>query len=90
MGDRTWKALERRICRRFGQERNLEQTRGDTTYDLLVAGLPANVKHRKQIPGWLTEALDSEPVVIWHGRYMADDDSVITMRLTTLEQILDR
>ena len=88
MSDTTWKALERRIARRFGQERNIAQNRLEGGPDLIIGGLEVNVKHRREIPGWMTEALDSEPIVIWHGKFMEDDDCVVTVRLTTLERLL--
>lgn len=55
MVDKTWKAIERKICARFGGERS--GPTGRTGPDCInTEPFALQIKHRKSVPQWLTDA----------------------------------
>lgn len=92
MPDATWKHCEREIAKRFGTDR--EGPRGVNCPDVVSESYAIEVKHRKRLPLWLTDAIeqaqrnadahcpDKLAVVVLHergGRY--DDCPVVVGRL---------
>ena len=55
MGEKRWKAHERRVARFFGGERKL--TEGREGPDFVTSLTVGSVKSREQLPKWLTEAI---------------------------------
>ena len=55
MGEKRWKAHERRAARFFGGERAL--TEGREGPDFVTSLTVGSVKSREQFPKWLTEAV---------------------------------
>ncbi len=73
VADKTWKAIERRIARRFGTRRT--GPTGKPVPDVIAGGLSIEVKSRKAMPAWLYEAMaqaqrnaaaETMPAVILH------------------------
>ncbi len=92
MADKTWKACERAIAAKLGGERVpvTGRARGDAP-DVATTWASVEVKHRKRLPLWLTEALeqaaasagdDQLPLVILHQHGCRYDDSIVVMRLS--------
>ena len=91
MPDKPWKAAERRICQFLGGVR-----RGPTGLDDSdCAGtepLAVEIKHRKEFPGWLKEAMAQStenagpseiPIVILHEHRQAYRDALVVVRLSS-------
>ena len=84
----TWKAVERKLARLFGVER--EGCTGEAGPDFVSASYSVEVKHRKQLPQWIKGALEQAevnckdgtmPLVILHERYQGYEDSLVLCRL---------
>jgi len=89
MGDATWKAIERKICAKFGGKRS--GPTGKMGPDCVeTAPFALQIKHRKNVPQWLTDAhvqaLNDAPrgmlpVLVLHPKGWAIGESLVIIRL---------
>lgn len=90
--DRAWKRAEREIAKRLGGKRVpiTGRSRGDVP-DIAHPELSVEVKHRKALPGWLTDALAQAvasqkehkvPIVVLHEEGQPYDDCLVLLRLS--------
>ena len=94
MTDQVWKATERAICKIFGGGRSGPTGKNDCDCDEGTYPHAIEIKHRKNVPAWLRDAMDQAcvnarkrgmdwlPTLILHEhgrRYM---DSYVIMRLS--------
>lgn len=93
MPDKTWKAAERRVARRFGSQRT--GPAGRNLPDIITGDLSIEVKTRKALPAWLHEALaqaernaqpETLPVVVLHQVGDRYDDDVVVMSMKSFTQ----
>ena len=88
---KTWKEVERRIARTLGGQRI--GCTGEATPDVVTDWLAVEVKHRKQLPQWLKDALaqskrnagDGQLAIVVlheHGRH----DSLVLLALSDFVQ----
>ena len=92
MPDKTWKSVERRICRFFGCERELHE--GVPGWpDGISDRFTIQVKHRKKFPLWLEEALVMNelhnkggriPIVCLHSKGQRIEDTLVITRVKYL------
>lgn len=90
----TWKSVERAIAKRLNGKR-LGAT-GQATADVVSDWLSVEVKHRKELPGWLKDALSQArhgagerlPIVILHENGQRHDNDLVLMRLADFEDWL--
>jgi hypothetical protein len=90
----TWKHTERAIARRLNGKR-LGAT-GMATPDVVTERLAVEVKHRKELPEWLKDALeqavnnagDRLPLVVLHEAGHRHADDLVIMRLDDFKKIL--
>ncbi len=94
MPDRTWKAAERRIARRFGSQRS--GPRGEGVPDVVTDKYSIEVKTRKRLPGWLHDALDQAtrnalpdtlPIVILHEIGQRCERDWVLMEMNVFERL---
>ena len=99
MPDKTWKSVERRICRYLGTERALQEGRkgmpdGVSNMEVTLRGFTIQVKHRKKFPTWLMAALedtekhnegDRIPIVCLHEKQQRIEDTLVITRLKYLK-----
>jgi len=87
MGE-TWKRVEREIAKRFGTVRNLSQ--GLAVPDVVTHTLSIEVKSRRSLPKWLSNALKQAedncvsgtlPLVVLHESGELYNDALVIMRL---------
>ena len=91
MGDATWKAIERKICAKFGGKRS--GPTGKMGPDCVeTAPFALQIKHRKNVPQWLTDAhvqclndapRGTLPLLVLHPKGWAIGESLIVIRLAT-------
>lgn len=91
MTDKTWRHTERVIAKRLNGRRT--GLTGKPTADVVSNWLSVEVKHRKQIPAWLKDALTQArngadgrlPLVVLHecGDHHAND--LVLLRLADFE-----
>ena len=93
-----WKAVERAVARRLGGRRVpvTGRARGDAP-DVEHPLLALEVKHRKELPQWLKEAMaqaeaaardDKLPVVVLHEAGSRHSEDLVVLRLADLEELL--
>jgi len=85
----TWKDVERKICRKFGGERSGPTGRmGPDCVN--TAPFALQIKHRKSVPQWLTDAyaqaMRDAPskclaVLVLHPRGWSIDESLVVVNL---------
>ena len=100
MPDRAWKAAERSIAKRLGGKRS--GPRGVAVGDVIAPGIVAEVKERKQLPAWLTGAMQQAmkaardgqgvcapqlPIVILHVLGQRHDNDLVVMRLADFQAL---
>jgi hypothetical protein len=88
MADATWKAVERRIARILGGRR--VGNRGKATSDIDHFWLAPEVKHRKNLPAWIKDAIGQAvaaagknklPLAILHERDKPWQEDFVVLRL---------
>ncbi|GAP11852.1 hypothetical protein BECAL_03046 [Bellilinea caldifistulae] len=92
----TWKHTERAIAKRLNGRR-LGAT-GGATPDVITDRLAVEVKHRKELPGWLKDALaqavhnagERLPQVVLHEAGKRHADDLILLRMQDLERLLSK
>jgi hypothetical protein len=92
----TWKNTERAIAKRLNGQR--VGATGKATADVLTDRLAVEVKHRKELPGWLKDALmqavnaagERTPLVVLHEAGQRHRDDLVVMRLQDLERLLSK
>jgi len=96
MPDKTWKSVERKICRFFGTER--EKREGERGWpDGVTDTLKIQVKHRKSFPAWLTGALveleawpddkGRTPILCLHSKNQRIEDTLVITRAKYLKGV---
>lgn len=84
----AWKDTERRIARLLHGERT--GNRGAATEDVAHIWLSVEVKHRRQLPSWLTAAMQQAqrnapagrlPIVVLHAHGTRGANDVVCLRL---------
>jgi len=90
MATMTWKNIERAICRRFGGERS--GPTGKMGPDCIkTAPFALQIKHRKSVPQWLTDAYVQSmrdapngtlPVLVLHPEGWSIDESLVIISLS--------
>jgi len=91
----AWKRTERAVARKLGGQRTSKAGPGTNAPDVETESWSIEVKHRDQLPLWLTDALAQAarnasdgklPLVVLHeaGRRHADD--LVLLRLGDFEQ----
>ncbi len=95
MSDKLWKSVERKIATLIGGERVpvSGRSRGSAP-DIRHNRFSIEVKHRKDLPGWILEAMEQAeasktmaeqiPVVFLHEKGMPYQDCLTVMRLSDL------
>lgn len=92
MSEKSWKRAERMIAERLGGERLpiTGRARGSAP-DVQAPWCTAEVKTRRRLPLWLTEAVsqaaasagdDQLPIVVLHQHGERYDDALVIMRLS--------
>lgn len=88
MSNKPWKRTERVLAKRLGATR--VGCTGYRTADVINGWLAVEVKHRKQLPSWLKEALgqmvrtakdEQLAIVVLHETGMRHDDDLVVLRL---------
>ena len=101
MPDKTWKSVERRVCRYLGTERLLHEGRkgepdGISDIQIVINGLAIQVKHRKSLPSWIADAWgDTEqhtpdgkiPIVCLHQKQQKIEDTYVITKLKYLKGV---
>ena len=97
MPDKTWKEAERQVARRFGTERT--GPLGEEWPDAVSQAYSIEVKHRRQLPQWLKEAVAQAqengrlraphhlPIVVLHEYGGEYDDCLVIV--PTLAQFVE-
>lgn len=84
----TWKQAERVVAQRLGGQRTGNS--GSNTVDVEHEWLGIEVKHRKELPQWLKEAvaqagrncgMNQLPIAIFHELNQRHDNDLVVMRL---------
>ncbi len=99
MGKRTttWKQHERRVAGRLGGQR--VGNRGTNTEDVEHPTLSIECKHRKELPGWLKDAIAQAhtnapagklPIVVLHELGQRSDNDMVVLRLADFETWVER
>jgi len=90
MPDKTWKACERTIARRFGGRRTSNSALGLRTPDVETGAFSVEIKTRSRFPAWLTKAIDQAvrnasagkcPLVVLHQKGRRHDNDIVLCRL---------
>ena len=92
MSDAPWKRIEREVAKRLRGERVPVSGRpGPDVVSVCGGFILAEVKHRRQLPKWLTSALhqaescldgdDQLAIAVLHEKYMPVDDCLVVLRL---------
>jgi len=93
MPDKVWKAVERKLARRFGTTR--VGARDDVQMDIDAGHLSIEVKHRDKLPKWIKDAVvqairnagvSQLPIVILHESGQRHDNDIVMMRLKDYEE----
>ena len=93
MPDKVWKAVERKLARRFGTTR--VGARDDVQMDIDAGWLSIEVKHRKKIAKFLKDAVAQAvrnagvsqlPIVILHESGQSHDNNIVMMRLKEFQE----
>lgn len=92
MGDKLWKAVERKVAQLLGGERvPVSGRERGFSNDIEHPLLSVEVKERQTLPEWLHEAMgqaeasirgDKYPVVILHQKGLKHDDDFVVMKLS--------
>lgn len=102
MSEKSWKRTERKIAELLGGERVPVNGRiRGSAPDIEHATLSLEVKSRKSVPAWLTEALaqatasaaegsDKLPVAVIHQQGKPHTDSLCVIRLEDLAELLQK
>lgn len=89
----TWKATERAISKRLAGQRVGNQ--GAATPDVVTPWCSIEVKHRKELPAWLQDAMrqavanarpETLPVVILHQCGQRHDNDLVMLRLRDFQE----
>lgn len=91
--DKTWKAVERAICRYLGSERTGPIGREGPDCD--HKQLAIQVKHRENLPTWLLDTVKQTkkqaggrfPVLVLHPYGAAVEDSIAILTLDQFRQL---
>ncbi len=90
MTNATWKHTERAVARALGGERASKHGQGESTPDVLTSAYAVEVKHRKELPAWLKEAMAQSvrnapegklPLVVLHESGCRHGEDLVMMRL---------
>ena len=93
MPDKTWKSVERRVCRYLGTERLLHEGRKGEPVGI-SEHYAIQVKHRKSLPTWIADAWgDTEqhtpegkiPIVCLHQKQQKIEDTWVLTKLKYLK-----
>ena len=93
MPDKVWKAVERKLARRFGTTR--VGARDDVQMDIDAGWLSIEVKHRKKIAKFLKDAVAQAvrnagvsqlPIVILHESGQRHDNDIVMVRLKDFQE----
>lgn len=93
MPDKTWKSVERRICRYLGTERALQEGRKGMP-DGISEHYTIQVKHRKSLPKWIADAWTEiekhnedgkTPIVCLHQKQQRIEDTYVITQLKYLK-----
>ena len=96
MATSTWKHAEREIARLLGGTRS--GPTGTAQADVVTPALVIEVKHRQRLPQWLLEAVaqagaqaetGKTPVVVLHQHRQHYAESLVVMRLSDLQALLE-
>lgn len=100
MSDKTWKAVERQVARLLGGSRvPVSGRQRGFAPDILHETLSLEVKHRKDIPDWLLDAMnqaelskrdDQIPTVVLHKKGMKFENSLTVVRLSSMMGLLEK
>ena len=93
MPDRTWKAIERAVCRYFDSERTGPV--GKEGPDCDHKQLAIQVKHRENLPNWLLDMVEQTkeqgggrfPMLVLHPYGAAVEDSLAILTLAQFRQL---
>ncbi len=97
MANATWKRAEREIARLLGGVRS--GPTGVAQADVVTPALVVEVKHRQRLPQWLLEAVAQAravappgklPVVVLHQQRQRYTESLVVMRLSDLQALLEK
>ena len=93
MSDKTWKSVERRICRYLGTKRALQEGRKGMP-DCISSRYVIQVKHRKKLPTWVSKAWEETeqhneegkiPIVCLHEKNQRIEDTYVITQLKYLK-----
>jgi len=95
MADKTWKAVERAIAKRLGGER--VGPSGKSTADVITPTLAVEVKMRRRLPAWLTDAMAQAaaasdgrlPILVLHQKGQRHDGDLVILRLSDFETLAE-
>ena len=91
--DKTWKSIERAVCRYLGSERTGPV--GKEGPDCDHEHLAIQVKHRENLPNWLLGMVEQTeeqaggrfPVLVLHPYGAAVEDSLVILKLDKFKQL---
>ena len=94
--DKTWKAVERAVCRYFNSERTGPV--GKEGPDCDHKQLAIQVKHRENLPAWLLSMVGQTeeqaggrfPVLVLHPYGAAVEDSMVILTLDRARELMVR
>lgn len=87
----TWKHTERRVAQIIGGQRTSKTGLGSQTPDVESGSYSVEVKHRANVPAWLSGALEQSqrnatpgklPLVVIHEAGARHDDDMVLLRLS--------
>jgi len=89
MSNKTWKAVELKICRMLGGDRT--GPTGRDTSDCVHPWLGVEIKTRKRVPGYIRDWVEQAksniklpgrlPIVVWHQTGDRYTDALVLLRL---------
>ena len=93
MPDKTWKAIERDVCRYFGSERTGPVGREGPDCD--HKQLAIQVKHRENLPKWLLDMVEQTaeqaggrfPVLVLHPYGAPTEKSMVVLTLDKFRRL---
>jgi hypothetical protein len=101
MGDKTWKAAERRMAKRFGTTRipaaGVMGHQQRNAPDFVTPRIAVQNKRGYSPPSYLRNWLRGIgetaegriPVVIWAGKGVKDDDALVFLTVSDFQRLLD-
>lgn len=95
MGNDHWKKVEAGVMKKLGGERTGTKGYGRPVEDGHAGKFSVEVKHRKDTPKWLTDAVKqaeknapagSLPIVVIHPKYARYSKSLVVVRLEQFQE----